>query len=388
MVSTPTIPLDHGWLFCRGPLSGEHSGTGQKPWEPVTLPHCTNADDACSPDEPYFQGQSWYMRRIAIANPYPDGRTVLHFRGAGQTTTVWAGSMLLGKNIGGYNEFVVDLTAASHGTSFVDLMLCCDSTPDATRAPSNISDFCLYGGLYRSVDLVYLPPLAFNAIKIVQKTGATGAATLEISAELYEGDASSSAAPVPLTVELLNPADEVVHRSTLRQRPWDGYLVLATIDVHAPVRWSPDSPGLYRCRVTINEGSLANTVEERFGIRHIAFPEQGLFTLNGKTLFLRGTHRHQDCATGAGAQSDASVRQELGMIKAMGANFIRLAHYQQDRLVLDLCDELGLLVWEEVPWCRAGVGGAAWQANTTRQLRTMIQQHFNHPCVVFLGPGQ
>src|ERR1700744_3509606 len=85
--------------------------------------------------------------------------------------------------------------------------------------------------------------------------------------------------------------------------------------------------------------------------------------------------------------SDDLVRQEMQLIREMGANFIRLAHYQQDRLVLDLCDELGLMVWEEAPWCRAGVGDQAFQNNARQMLVDMIDQHYNHPSVILWGLG-
>ena len=89
----------------------------------------------------------------------------------------------------------------------------------------------------------------------------------------------------------------------------------------------------------------------------------------------------------AAAMPDDLLREEMKLIRAMGANFIRLAHYQQDRLVLDLCDELGLMVWEEVPWCRAGVGDGAFQQNAKDMLTHMIDQHYNHPSVILWGLG-
>jgi beta-galactosidase len=104
-------------------------------------------------------------------------------------------------------------------------------------------------------------------------------------------------------------------------------------------------------------------------------------------LLLRGTQRHEDHAGVAAALTDDVVRREMRMIKDVGANFIRLGHYQQSRLVLDLCDELGLLVWEEIPWCRGGLGGARYRAQARDMLAAMIDQHFNHPCVLLWGLG-
>jgi beta-galactosidase len=376
--------LTTGWEFRRGPMTLPQARADRAPWQPVSLPHCTNAADACDPDHPYFQGQSWYRLRLPVSNPYASGHTLLHFHGAGQTTTAWAGASLLGTHVGGYDEFVFDLTRAAGKTASVDLLVCCDSTPDASRSPSNLSDFCLDGGLYRPVELVYLPSLALDRLEIRQSTEADGPASLSILGRLYGAPAAGSAA---IQVQVLDPGGALIHDNRLSRAVWQGSELLAKVDIAQPARWSPDHPQLYRCRVTLGSGETASMVEERIGIRHVGFPEQGLFSLNGKPLFLKGTQRHQDDASGAGAQPDASVRQEFGMMKAMGANFVRLAHYQQDRLVLDLCDELGLLVWEEAPWCRAGVGGPEWRKNTLQQMENLILQHFNHPSIVFWGLG-
>jgi beta-galactosidase len=104
-------------------------------------------------------------------------------------------------------------------------------------------------------------------------------------------------------------------------------------------------------------------------------------------LLLRGTARHADHAGVAAAMPDDLVREEMRLIREMGANFIRLAHYQQDRLVLDLCDELGIMVWEEAPWCRAGVGSKAFEQNAKDMLSNMIDQHINHPSIILWGLG-
>jgi beta-galactosidase len=104
-------------------------------------------------------------------------------------------------------------------------------------------------------------------------------------------------------------------------------------------------------------------------------------------LLLRGTQYHQDDAGVGAAVSDAMVRRTFQQIKDMGANFVRLAHYQQSPQVLELCDELGLLVWEEIPWCRGGLGGERYQQQGRDMLAAMIDQHFNHPAIILWGLG-
>ena len=124
-----------------------------------------------------------------------------------------------------------------------------------------------------------------------------------------------------------------------------------------------------------------------FGLKHTEFIQHGPFKLNGERLLLRGTHRHEDHAHYANAMPDALLEEEMRLIKSMGANFIRLAHYQQSRRVLELCDQLGILVWEELCWCRGGVGNDVFKQMGRDKLSNMIAQHFNHPSILFWGLG-
>lgn len=386
--------LDEGWEFCKGNLGGigqawdamEHAN-----WQPVTLPHCFNGMDACDPDESYFRGEGWYRTRLKLENPYKNGRMILHFQGAGQTSTVWVGEREVGKHKGGYDEFFFDITEAvmqispearEHG---VPVTVLCDNTPDPERIPSEASDFCLYGGLYRHVNLVYLPDISLESVRVSPQIDGEGQANVVIQARLYNPREWQT--KLHLTLEVVDPHGATIHRSSRRMAAWQGYSKVNEFRVNSPELWSPETPRLYRCRVRLTSSSGACECIERFGIRSFEFEEHGPFKLNGKRLLLRGTQRHADHAGVAAAMTDDRVREEMKLIRDMGANFIRLAHYQQDRLVLDLCDELGLLVWEELPWCRAGVGNQAFQQNAITTLTNMIEQHYNHPSIIFWGLG-
>jgi beta-galactosidase len=415
-----TRRLDDGWEYFEGSLDGPWEAWSDQiaVWDAVAMPHCFNHYDACDPDTPAYRGTGWYRTHLAIANPFPQGRTLLHFDGAGQTTDIFVGDQHVAQHVGGYDQFVVDLTdlaradaAALASTTLsapasqsastkpsdlaagLRLAICCDNGRDLERMPSDLSDFTLYGGLYRHVSLVYLPALSIEAVHIAVTPGQPGeAATAAVTGRLY-GALSASDDPA-ITIEILDPrGNAIAHAAT----PWSraavfnngfaGERTLASFTIAQPELWSPASPRLYRCRVTLSATSGQHIVAERFGIRSIDFIEDGPFRLNGERLLLQGTHRHEDHAGYAAAMPDDLVRQEMQLIKAMGANFIRLAHYQQSQLVLDLCDELGLLVWEEVPWCRSGVGSERWQQMGRDKLHNMVDQHFNHPAVIFWGLG-
>ena len=186
---------------------------------------------------------------------------------------------------------------------------------------------------------------------------------------------------------VLDANDQEIHSHSTSLKPWTGTIDLSTFVIDSPALWSPKKPSLYRCIVTLRSDHGISKVVERFGLRSFEFVKNGPFKLNGERLLIRGTQRHEDHAGVAAAMTEDQMRQEMRLIKNLGANFIRLGHHQQSRVILDMCDELGLLVWEEIPWCRGGLGGERYKEQARRMLRNMIDQHRNHPSVIIWGIG-
>ncbi|MGD0740493.1 MAG: glycoside hydrolase family 2 TIM barrel-domain containing protein [Terracidiphilus sp.] len=384
--------LDSGWEYCRGALDGPWEvwrGDEIAVWEKVSLPHCFNDYDACDPDTPYYRGHGWYRTHLPIANPIKDGRTLLYFEGAGQSSHVYVGGTMVGSHVGGYDEFVFDITdavaAAPAGQSGVPVAVLCDNSENLERSPSDLSDFSLYGGLYRHVHLAYVPAVSLEAVHIAPSFVPGSAATVKVTARLYNPAKFSGNAA--LTVEIADAAGKTIAHIEKSLAASDAEAEIASTSIASPTLWSPAHPNLYSCSVTLTTPYGKSAVNDRFGICHAEFVDHGPFKLNGERLLLRGTQRHMDHAGFAAAEPDALIRTEMELVKAMGANFIRLGHYQQSKLVLDLCDELGILVWEEAPWCRSGVGDEKWQNQTRLMLANMIDQHFNHPSVLMWGLG-
>ena len=141
--------LDDHWEYRQGQLEGIWEVWREEEadlWQSVSLPHCFNHADACDPDRAYYQGQGWYRTTITIANPFEGGRTVLHFQGAGQTSSVWVGSTFIGTHKGGYDEFIFDVTEAVSalqrvkGAAYsIPVAVLCDNSPDPERVPSELS---------------------------------------------------------------------------------------------------------------------------------------------------------------------------------------------------------------------------------------------------------
>ncbi|MDR2915645.1 MAG: glycoside hydrolase family 2 protein [Tannerella sp.] len=398
------IRLTGNWQYLRGDIGNiweavrpASAGSPETVplWKNVSLPHCFNAEDAVDPDVNYYQGPGWYKTLLDINNPYPNGRILLEFEGAGQKTEVYVYTEKAGSHVGGYDEWSVDITDAVAGyladseavkrfNGKVPISIRCDNSSDAEMIPSDLSDFNLYGGIYRYLNLVYLPALSIENIFIdasVDNKGQQGKVGMNISiydpANIKSGKA---------TVVISDPEGKEIIHKTCDVTGGISNLLFSEI-IKKPKRWSPETPQLYTCSVQLESSAGKISATEKFGFRHFEFVEKGPFLLNGKRLLLRGTHRHEDHAGVAAAMTEEMICSEMKMMKDMGVNFIRLGHYQQSHIVLEQCDSLGILVWEEIPWCRGGLGGAEYKEQAKRMLKNMITQHRNHPSVILWGLG-
>lgn len=398
------IRLTDNWKYLRGDIGNlwevvRLAPTGSPEsvplWENISLPHCFNAEDAVDPDVNYYQGPGWYKTLLDINNPYSNGRIVLEFEGAGQKTDVYIYTEKVGSHVGGYDEWSVDITdavarftandeAAKRFNGKIPLSIRCDNSRDAEMIPSDLSDFNLYGGIYRYLNLIYLPAFSIENIFInasVDKKGKQG--KLDIRMTTYDPAKIKSG---KATIIIKDAGGKEMIRKTYDVTNGESIPLLAEI-IGKPDLWSPASPSLYTCTVTLESAAGEMSATEKFGFRHFEFVEKGPFLLNGKRLLLRGTHRHEDHAGVAAAMTEDVICREMKMMKDMGVNFIRLGHYQQSRIVLEQCDSLGILVWEEIPWCRGGLGGHVYREQAKRMLRNMIVQHRNHPSVILWGLG-
>lgn len=385
--------LGNIWEAVRPALAGNPESVPL--WENVTLPHCFNAEDAVDPGLNYYQGPGWYKTLLDIDNPYKDGRILLDFEGAGQKTNVFIYTTEVGNHVGGYDEWCVDITDAvrhfedtdsinSRFQGRIPLSVRCDNSRDAEMIPSDLSDFNIYGGLYRNVNLVYLPPVSIRELLITSELGnRRKKASVKVRTSFYNPIGRKNA---NLQLCIYTPKNELLIKKDIALSDLDNEFE-AEFYIDNPSLWSTDSPLLYRCNAILTHANESVSSNEHFGIRDFEFVPKGPFKLNGERLLLRGTHRHEDHAGMGAALSDSVMEAEMNLIKKMGANFIRLGHYQQSRRILELCDRMGILVWEEIPWCRGGLGGEKYKQQARRMLTNMITQHYNHPSVIIWGLG-
>ncbi|MFC1483414.1 glycoside hydrolase family 2 protein [Candidatus Neomarinimicrobiota bacterium] len=359
-----------------------------KPWIKVELPHTWNAFDAVDQEPGYRRDASWYERRLFVPELQDQQRIRLVFEGANISAEVFVNSKYAGGHVGGYLGFEVDITEQLEVGTMNTIHVRVDNSYNPDVIPSQKSDFFIYGGINRDVWLQVLPAIYIDKLEVTtpQVTNEVAQTDIKIYVENKTGKRSKES----LTAMVQNREEGgLVGDSTTRTlRPGTNVITLSMPELKHPSLWSPDSPILYTVDVALGGGHDAKDfIREKIGYRWFEFREHGAFYLNDERLLLRGTHRHEDYAGLGNALSDSLHRKDIRMIKEMGANFVRLAHYPQDPEIYRACDELGLLVWDELPWCRGGKGDAEWEGNTKRMLKEMIDQNMNHPSIIMWSLG-
>ena len=276
------------------------------------------------------------------------------------TSELFVNGHRAGGHVGGFVGFDVDITPWVTQGGENEILLRADNGYDPDVIPSQKSDFFIYGGITRDVWCITVPSRYIKRLAIATPVVSRQEATASIDVTLENG--MRTAANARLTVTLLDRQGNEVVRSVrdVRMDPGTTTHSVPMPPVILPDLWSPSDPALYTARAALAfGGEQRDELRDRFGFRWYEFRDGGPFFLNGERLLLRGTHRHEEYAGYGAALPDTLHRKDMEMIKGVGANFVRLAHYPQDPEVYRACDELGILVWDELPWCRGGDGGRA-----------------------------
>ena len=394
------VPLNDGWRFTID--SGQASSffndsdplkplKAAKGWRQVTLPHTWNALDPTDEIPGYRRGTGVYARTLDVSRYPRDARLILRFEGANTIADVRVNGMSAARHVGAYVGFDVDITPLVRRDTPNRVLVKVSNADDPQLIPSSRSDFVIYGGLTRNVSLLVVPAqyIAHLSVRTPYVSRDSARATVLVTVAM---PSSRKARRKTRTIDarLLDTAGRMVARAT-RNIALAGDTTSVLLDLPAvakPALWSPASPSLYRLVVTLaGRPGARDSVEEKVGFRSFVFLDHGPFYLNGERLLLRGTQRHEERAGIGGAVPDSVQVADMAAIKAMGANFVRLAHYPQAPSVYRAADSLGILVWDELPWDRGGVGDAVWRANTKRLLGEQIRQNENHPSIILWSLG-
>ncbi|HVX40294.1 MAG TPA: glycoside hydrolase family 2 TIM barrel-domain containing protein [Gemmatimonadaceae bacterium] len=381
--------IDAGWLYLERPLAtaADLDTVAPSAWQHISLPHTWNRFDPVDPVPGYRRDASWYRRTLDLRHAPANARYLLHFEDANTVADIYVNGRRAGGHVGGYVGFDVDITpfVRRDGRDRIDVRV--DNTDDPDLIPSDKSDFIIYGGLTRDVWLSIRPNVSIAHVGITTPAVSRDSATTTVVTDLANPRHEHGTGT--LVVSLVDPHGRVVARDSGHVALDAGApdtLRLPTI--RNPSLWSPASPSLYHVDVSLRRnGAELDRTRETIGYRFFTFASNGPFYLNGERLLIRGTHIHEEAAGYGAAMPNAMYRHDMELIKSMGANFVRLAHYPHDPEFYRAADSLGLMLWDELPWDRAGLGGARWQATTRRLLVEQIRQNENHPSIIMWSLG-
>lgn len=375
------ININKGWRFLQEEVPMPQSLP--EGWQAVDLPHTWNAVDGHDGSGGYDRGSYWYVREFDTPKqPLPGGRVYVQVRAAGQEAEVWVNGKKACEHKGGYSLFRADVTELCKEDGPNLLCILC-SNKERTGIYPQAADFTFYGGLYRGVDIVSVPATRFD----MDFAGGEG---FDVSAVPQE-DGSGE---FELRSFIVNPGPDYTVSYSICDK--DGNQAAGAIrpsespDVKLSVPcarlWSPDDPYLYTVAARIvRRNEVVDEVTVKSGVRSFSVDPQKGFILNGKPLPLRGVCRHQDRLYKGNALTKEEHWEDAKIIKEMGANTIRLAHYQHSQDFYDACDELGFVVWAEIPFISVFDPSPEAHENCKSQLTELIVQNFNHPSICFWG---
>lgn len=338
----------------------------------VTLPHTWNAEDGQS-DRDYYRGEGIYSRMI---EKYP-GKVYLEVNGANTRSAVYVNGSFIGEHINGYGMYRFDITDYLDGKEN-SLQIAVDNSPDDLLYPQ-VADFTFYGGIYRDVNIIYDVSDLHFALLDKSRTGIYITAKTDgdvFIKSVTEGDTTNAE---KIFTIYDNDGNEVAKSSIAACGE------AARLFVDTPRLWNGIAdPYLYTLKAEIvRNGEVLDTVTERFGFRNFGFDCDKGFFLNGKQLKLKGVSRHQDREHMGNALTVKEHREDIDIILEVGANSIRLAHYQHSEDFYSYCDEKGLLVWAEIPVISRY--SAKKQPQAKIMLEELIKQNYNHPSIFCWG---
>lgn len=409
------VPLNSEWRFKRQASPGgatepelvgaEKSSYDDSSWTRISLPHTWDA----TPDNPFavpghFRGIGWYRREFVAPTEWRGRRVHIEFKGVFQVADVWVNGQPAGRHVGGFTGFTLDVTDLTQWGAKNLLAVRVNDVLDPDIAPTNESNVSVYGGIYRTVSLVVTQLIHFpsNGVRVEVERSSSSQFFVHVSGRIE--NPSDSPRRGRLETIIADAAGQPMARlnenftATARQVSEIGQV---SPPLENPRLWSPETPDLYRVVSTIYEGeSAVDRLVTTFGIRFMGYDPAKGFTLNGAPIQLRGVNRRQDYAFLGDALPEAVAARDIRLIKEMGANFLRTSHYPQDPAILDECDRLGLLVWEEIPNIKIYMyppssedSESHYAERLTRglmenlklQLREMIERDRNHPSIIIWG---
>ena len=350
--------------------------------EQVNLPHTWNAVDGNDGNGSYLRTTGVYTRTFEQPKqPREGGRTYVEVLAAALSATVKVNGTVATTHEGGFSIFRVDVTDLCHeGENELTIEVSNEDTPSMYPASA---DFTFYGGLYRGVNLISVPNAHFD----LDYYGGPGIMVTPVPTE--DGGANFT-----IKSFVTNPADDLTVLYSIED--CFGREVASavrgsaetevTIYVPDAQLWSMDEPNLYTVTATLQRNNEAvDEICANVGVRSFKVTPNEGFSINGVPTPLRGVSRHQDRVFEGNALTPEEHYEDAMLIKELGANTIRLAHYQHSQDFYDACDEIGFAVWAEIPFISVFKKGEGAHTHVMEEMKELIIQNYNHPSIMFWG---
>ncbi len=357
-------------------------------WEVVSIPHTWNALDTDDETPGYARGKGRYRRRVRIEELLPDQRVTLRFDGANQRSVLYVNGRRVGSHTGGYTAFAFDITEfVRTGENLFVVEV--DNAHDPDIPPLS-ADYTFYGGIYRDVSLVYTPAVHIATTHyatdgVYVRTDRIEGTRARIAFETRLTNRTPRPAKVLLEQRIADREGRIVARTSRRLTlppSVENHPVEQTAELDDVHRWDTEDPYLYRVYTSLTSDAGSDEVLSPLGVRTYRFdPDRGFF-LNDRHVKLIGTNRHQDYLKRGNALTDEMHERDVELLRAMGGNFLRVSHYPQDPVVMEMCDRAGILSSVEIPIINAVTRSDAFRENCRRMAIEMVRQNFNHPSVV------
>ena len=363
------LNVNSNWEFiknCENPESEK---------EIINIPHTWNAIDGQDGGNDYYRGKCLYKKLINKLELPNAGKYYLEINGANSSCDLYFNKELLTHHDGGYSTWRVNLTNLIKDENEIEIIV--DNSANEEVYPQ-VADFTFYGGIYRDVNIIAVNETHFD----LEYYGGSG---VKITPIMVDGNANVSIETYitnylnqELKYEIYDKENNLVASNITNSLNCD-------FIIENPHLWhGVKDPYLYTAVVSIvSNDEVIDQLSVRFGCRSFVIdPERG-FILNGKEYPLRGVSRHQDRWQFGNALLKEHHDEDMDLICEVGANTIRLAHYQHDQYFYDLCDERGMVVWAEIPYISKHMPDG--NENTISQMKELIIQNYNHTSIVVWG---
>lgn len=373
-----TVNFNQDWLFTKEPYTLETIQTATQ-FTPITIPHTWNNLDGQDGGSDYYRNTCWYKKEFSLSEETAGKLIYIEFEGVNSIAEVYLNGNKVTKHEGGFSTFRAELTPFLREQGQNELYISVNNAANDFIYPQK-ADFTFFGGIYRNVNLILVEESHFD-LDYYGSKGLKVSTSVEnqqavITVEAY---ISNPLANQQVVISIYSQEEELVETKQVSALEAHTSFV-----INHPHLWNGrEDPYRYRITACLKAEAELDVISVPLGIRTFHVDSTQGFFLNGKPYPLRGVSRHQDRENMGWAITQKEQEEDIHYIAEVGANTIRLAHYQHDASFYDLCDRYGMVVWAEIPFISSFMEKG--YANTISQMKELIIQNAHHPSICFWG---